>query len=114
MRRTIPALSLLGALVFLPACAGTAAPTPGPSSGPSSSTTQLQVIRVEHQDAAELRAIVEELMEARHGASPTLVSDPKLNALIVSGSPTQHEDVRQLVALLDVVVPDANVPDPAR
>lgn len=104
MRRHIPALSLFGSLILLPACSSTAAPHPVPPSaraaGPDLGAT-VEVFALQHVDAAETADVVNDLIRAAGGRDTRVVADARVNALLVHGDPVQRAHIRDLLTELD-------------
>ena len=76
-----------------------------------------EVIYLKNSGAEALTKVIQEWLKSRDksvkpgqpqvASSGLVVADPRLNALVVFGSDKDKEDVRNLVALLDVVPPTA-------
>jgi len=78
-----------------------------PSSPPSAAAEaglQVQVVRLEHTQAAEVASRVQEQLagSSASGARCRIVAQPAQNALVVSGTAAEIRSVVELVARLDL------------
>ena len=100
MRRHVPALSLLGTLILLPACASTAA-APAAAESAVSPDTAIEVLTLQHADAADVADVLRDLVRSTGDTTTRVAAHARLNAVVVSGDEEIRERVRDLVALLD-------------
>ena len=105
MRRHVPALSLLGTLVLLPACETAPPPRENaaalPVAGPRMDTGT-EIVALENTTPDEILPVVDDLIRQSGNGEVRVMADPRLNALIVHGDPLLREHVRDLVRELDV------------
>ncbi len=103
MRPHLPTLSLLAALILLPACAAPAAdsPTPASVSAEVGATQAMEVIALQHAVASELLPILEDLIGTGADAQLRVMADARTNALIVLGEAELRAKLRALVTVLD-------------
>jgi general secretion pathway protein D len=66
--------------------------------------SQAEVIPVEHTSPDELAETLDGLLREGEGRGPRIIAAPRAGALLVLGSPTERQRVRQLVAGLDTSV----------
>jgi type II secretory pathway component GspD/PulD (secretin) len=119
----IPALSLLGTLILLPACASSADAIDQPRATDRSESTEVstiqqprpatrkrvEVIQLEHATANELAALLSDLIrDATAGVerpdAPRAVANPNTNSIIVFGDDAERTRIMTLVARLDIPV----------
>lgn len=69
----------------------------------TASSDDLEVILLEHASATEMEQLLNQLLrrESQGGQAPTLLSDSRLNLLLVRGDEQTRNEVKRLVAELD-------------
>lgn len=69
----------------------------------TASSDDLQILLLEHASATEMEQLLNQLMhrEGRGGQAPRILSDGRLNILIVRADEATHNEVKRLVAELD-------------
>jgi type II secretory pathway component GspD/PulD (secretin) len=103
MRRHVPALSLLGTMMLLPACGS----TPPPAKKPETSVAgprleaKVEVVQLQHVGAEETAEIVNELIDDAGGTDTRVIADTRLNAIVVYGDEVQRTHIRDLLVELD-------------
>ncbi len=99
MKQFLPALSLLGSLVLLPACAHEGALAPAPDGAQEA----LEVERIEllHASAAELAPLLD-VADDDAADRARVAADPRTNSLLLCGSASARAGVRAQIARLDV------------
>lgn len=110
IRRRLPKRFTPFALpLLLAACRSTEPPaaSPAPVAPASSESARVAVLPLAHAVAQQVTQVVQASFARRGGCTLMVVPDPRTNSLIVSGSPSEVEEVRELVAKLDVEVESA-------
>jgi hypothetical protein len=109
MRRHVPALSLLGSLILLPACSSAPEgppPAPEPAVAGPHLDDAFEVFPLQHADAAEVADVVNDLIRTAGGSDALrVIANPRVNALVVSGDSVSRARLRDLLVELDRAPP---------